>query len=316
MGRPGTYEQLLQVILVDNVPETERRTRVLSHKEMLSAGGASAGPLLALLLILLHPSSPSPEGGGIDSAGWSLALLRNIIRVGMLSFLLVEPFGFLLDRTAVEGSSRDGKPTPACDDDVPAWTQARACGLPKRWLIPIWTDIVWAGTQISGSLSLAYVPLFFRKDFAMSPGMFMLVRFFENIMLSSMNAATPKIVAALGRGWAAIAFLMAGAVLMLCFAQTSVGWIAAVLFILRTATARANVPCTQSIIFECVAARHRGKWTAVTSFKAVSNGAGAWLGGYLADRTGDYRTAFELTGSLHGIFAVLLIPVACWLPRG
>lgn len=49
---------------------------------------------------------------------------------------------------------------------------------------------------------------------------------------------------------------------MLGVASAHQTFLAATLFILRTAIARANVPCVQSIIFESVLPKHRGRWTA------------------------------------------------------
>ncbi|CAK9014253.1 Hypothetical protein SCF082_LOCUS12269 [Durusdinium trenchii] len=173
---------------------------------------------------------------------------------------------------------------------------------------------MWGGTQIAGSMSLKYVPLFFRKDFAMTPSWLMVLRVAENCSLATMNWATPFISSKLGRAWAAILFIFAGGALMLGVANLGIAWLAATLFILRTTFARANVPCVQSIIFESVLPRHRGRWTAITSFKSATNGAGAWVGGYLADLTGDYRAGFSLTAGVHMLCAMLYVPVAFMVP--
>ena len=53
---------------------------------------------------------------------------------------------------------------------------------------------------------------------------------------------------------------------------------------------------------------------AITSFKSATNGAGAWVGGYLADRTGDYRAGFLLTASIQMICGVSYVPVAFMVP--
>ena len=47
---------------------------------------------------------------------------------------------------------------------------------------------------------------------------------------------------------------------MLGVAAVHQTWLAALLFVFRTAFARANVPCVQSIIFESVLVKHRGRW--------------------------------------------------------
>ena len=305
----GALDQSLEVFLVDNVPEAERRTQIFSRKEMLTWSGTAVGPLLALILILAHALA---GGAGGSTAGWSLALLRIVIEFGLLSYFVVDLAAFSLHAVdnecgSVQSRREGGEP--------PDWTNAKVCFVRKRWLIPIWTDLIWAATQIAGSFSMTYVSLFLRKDFGVGPTVLMLIRFFENAGLALMNLVTPKITARVGRGWAAVFFVFSGAVLMFIFAVSRSAWIAAASFVLRTALARANVPCMQSIIYECVSARHRGRWSAITSFKAVTNGAGAWLGGWLADQTGDYRTGFELTATVHCASAFLLIPVALWLPR-
>ncbi|CAE7256967.1 unnamed protein product [Symbiodinium pilosum] len=153
-----------------------------------------------------------------------------------------------------------------------------------------------------------------RRDFGLSPSWLMALRFAENLSLAALNFATPKIASKLGRGWAAVLFISSGGLLMIGVASARQAWLAALLFVCRTAMGRANVPCVQSIIFESVLPKHRGRWSAITSFKSATNGAGAWIGGYLADRTGDYRTSFLLTGAMHVASAVVFIPIACMVP--
>ena len=45
----------------------------------------------------------------------------------------------------------------------------------------------------------------------------------------------------------------------------------------------------------------------------VSN-EGAWVGGYLADRTGDYRAGFVLTASMQMLCAISYVPIAFMVP--
>ena len=54
---------------------------------------------------------------------------------------------------------------------------------------------MWALTQVAASMSLRYIPLFFRKDFGLSPSWLMVLRFVENVSLAALNFATPKILA-------------------------------------------------------------------------------------------------------------------------
>ena len=241
----GPFEQVLQVFLIDN-SLTEQRTLFLSRKEMFSWLGTAVGPLLALLLVNLHADT-----------GWSVPLLQNVVCAGFVGYLFVEPAVLLLRNANFVTQHNEGAST-----EIPAWTQEEKCGLKKQWLVPVWTELMWGGTQIAGSMSLKYVPLFFRKDFNMSPSWLMILRVAENLGLAAMNWATPAISAKMGRAWAAIFFIFAGGVLMLGVANLYQTWLAATLFILRTTFARANVPCVQSIIFESVLPKHRGRWTA------------------------------------------------------
>eukprot|EP00434_Breviolum_minutum_P014579 symbB.v1.2.012852.t2/scaffold875.1/size155714/1 len=289
----GPFDQVLQVFLVDNILPGQR-TLLLSRKEMLSWTGTAVGPMVALLLVNLHAKTD-----------WSIPLLQNVVCAGFVGYLFVEPAVLLLRNTHASIGNDVGTST-----SLPDWTQELKCGMKKQWLVPVWTEIMWGGTQIAGSMSLKYVPLFFRKDFAMSPSWLMILRMAENLSLAAMNFATPTISAKMGRAWAAIIFILVGGILMLGVASAHQTFLAATLFILRTAIARANVPCVQSIIFESVLPKHRGRWTAITSFKSATNGAGAWVGGYLADRTGDYRAGFVLTASVQMICAVSYVPVA------
>lgn len=317
-----SFDQVLQVVVVDSVLDAAGRSRILSRKEALTWGGRAVGPLLAMLVIFTHASSSGGGGGasGGEPSGWSLSMVRSIVLVGLSSFIVVEPAVLFLRRgdapAPAQGQACAGGAGAGAEEEAPAWTEAKVCGVRKRWLLPVWTDVSWAVIQLGGSISLRYLSLFFRRDFGLSPTALMLFRFLENAMLAGMTSLTPPITRALGRGWAAIMFTLGGAALMVCGARASVAWLAVTLFVLRTAVCRANVPCIQAIIFECVAKRHRGTWSAVTSFKSASNGAGAWVGGYLADRTGDYRAAFVLTGILQATGALALAPVALWLPRG
>lgn len=294
----GPFEQVLQVFLVDNTLP-EQRTLFLSRKEMLSWLGTAVGPLLALLLVNLH-----------SDTSWSVPLLQNVVCAGLVGYLFVEPAVLLL-RNAHPATRHDAASEVA---SLPDWTQEVKCGIRKQWLVPVWTEIMWGGTQIASSMSLKYIPLFFRQDFSMSPSWLMIVRVLENLGLAAMNFATPFISAKTGRAWAAILFIVAGAILMLGVASLHQTWLAATLFILRTTFARANVPCVQSIIFESVLPKHRGRWTAITSFKSATNGAGAWVGGYLADRTGDYRAGFVLTASMQMLCAISYVPIAFMVP--
>ena len=242
----GPFDQVLQVFLIDNIIP-EQRTLLLSRKEMLSWLGTAVGPLLALLLVNLHADT-----------NWSVPLLQNVLCAGFVGYLFVEPAVLLL-RTSSVGTN---VPEPdASTSALPAWTQEVRCGVRKQWLVPIWTEIMWGGTQIAGSMSLKYVPLFFRKDFGMSPSWLMILRVAENLSLATMNWATPFISSKLGRAWAAICFILFGGFLMQGVASLQQSWLAATLFVLRTTFARANVPCVQSIIFESVQPQHRGRWT-------------------------------------------------------
>ena len=125
---------------------------------------------------------------------------------------MVEPVIFFLRSPSVDMHlAAESTETPA----LPDWTQGKACGVRKRWLIPIWTDIMWALTQLAASVSLRYVPLFFRQDFGLSPSWLMALRFAENISLAALNLATPKIASKLGRAWAAVLFISSGGILMI-----------------------------------------------------------------------------------------------------
>eukprot|EP00439_Symbiodinium_sp_Y106_P041311 s249_g5.t1 len=293
-------DQVLQVFLIDNTSATER-TRILSRKEMVTWLGTALGPLAALTLVALVS----------EHGAWSISLVETVVCVGLLGSVVVEPVIFFLRSPSVDMHlAAESTETPA----LPDWTQGKACGVRKRWLIPIWTDIMWALTQIAASVSLRYVPLFFRQDFGLSPSWLMALRFAENISLAALNLATPKIASKLGRAWAAVLFISSGGILMIGVACAHQVWLAALLFVLRTTMSRANVPCVQSIIFESVLPEHRGRWTAITSFKSATNGAGAWIGGVLADRTGDYRASFLATGCIHVACASVFIPVARMVP--
>ncbi|CAE7557907.1 unnamed protein product [Symbiodinium natans] len=294
-------DQVLQVFLVDNTAPLER-TRTLSRKEMVTWLGTAVGPLVALTLV----TAVSERGA------WTLSLVETVVCVGLIGSVLVEPVVFFLRNP----SSDVADPSSAVSDAsaLPQWAQGTACGVQRRWLIPIWTDIMWALTQVAASMSLRYIPLFFRKDFGLSPSWLMVLRFVENVSLAALNFATPKIAAKLGRAWAAVLFIASGGILMIGVACAQQVYLAAALFVLRTTMSRANVPCVQSIIFESVLPKHRGRWTAITSFKSATNGAGAWVGGLLADRTGDYRASFLLTGAVHIASSVIFVPVACMVP--
>jgi len=241
----GPFDQVLQVFLVDNILPGQR-TLLLSRKEMLSWTGTAVGPMVALLLVNLHAKTD-----------WSIPLLQNVVCAGFVGYLFVEPAVLLLRNAHASIGNDVGTST-----SLPDWTQELKCGMKKQWLVPVWTEIRWGGTQIAGSMSLKYVPLFFRKDFAMSPSWLMILRMAENLSLAAMNFATPTISAKMGRAWAAIIFILVGGILMLGVASAHQTFLAATLFILRTAIARANVPCVQSIIFESVLPKHRGRWTA------------------------------------------------------
>lgn len=75
-------------------------------------------------------------------------------------------------------------------------------------------------------------------------------------------------------------------------------------------TFNSNICSAKLVIVDCL----HEPCQAITSFKSATNGAGAWVGGYLADKTGDYRAGFVLTASVQMICAVSYVPVAFMVP--
>ena len=314
-------------LMQDCLEDGSQRTRALSRNFSLQYVGQAAAPMLQALVLLCV--------GGLGAAGadetWQLPELRLTLVAGCLTYLAAEPASFAFRRAppavsapAPSSAGPDGERLaqagPLTGDGLGDWRQERVCrclrgGWRKMWAIPILVEATFVMILVGSGLSVKFFPLFFVREFRLSPLGLCLLNVAEPLGVAAATSLNPWATRRLGAARYAVVLMVAAPLLLL--GLTFAPWfpLVAPLFVLRTAVARSYIPLYQDIVFTCAPAEHRGKFSAMSAFRLSFFSASAFLGSWLADAYGSYRPAFLVTAVWQGACVLMFLPVVAWMPR-
>jgi len=77
----------------------------------------------------------------------------------------------------------------------------------------------------------------------------------------------------------------------------------------------AKGPLQRAVIMDLVTTESRGRWNSVQSLSSFTWSGSAALGGYFADKFGDYRYTFAITAIIYTMSGLLLVPLFWLLPK-
>jgi len=306
-------------LLADNVEDGLQRTRALSRNFSMQYVGQAIAPLLQFVVLL---SMGYSHGSSVNH--WQLPELRRTLLAGSAVYLIAEPASLLLRAVAPVVSAQttaQATGTPEASQPQTDWRQERVMrcgswsGLPKMWATPAAVEVTYFLVLCGSGMSTKFYPLFFATDFGMSPLGLCLLQSAEPLGVAALSRLNPLIVKQLGRAQTATLFMAISPIVLIsitCMHQIA---LAAPVFVLRTATARAYIPLFQAIVATCVPSRHRGKFAALQAFRMSFFSASAFLGAMLADAYHSYRPAFVVTAIWQLACIVVFIPVLVWMPR-
>jgi len=266
-----------------------------------------AGALLQLGMVLARDMRLD---GGSD---WSLGLLKELLLSGLLIHPIVVILCFCTHHVppgAASAAIGRNLEAETWRSDLLLWSARRDV------LVVAWATSCWIASVMGAGLTLKFVPLFWRRVVHVSPIGLLIVQVAEPWGLALCNSVTPRITKKLGQAESCVVFVMLGAIFLVVFALgAGREWmpfpLAAIVWVLRTSTGRAWVPCLQSIIYTCVPPTKQGRFTALLSIKSYTFSVFSGVGGGLADRYG-FRESFMLTAIVHALTAVAFVPVIGW----
>jgi len=314
---------LRSALLADNVEEGPRRTRVISRNYAMTYVGQATGPILQVIVIMAMGF-----GGGSGEGSWQLSELRFTLLVGCTVYFFAEPASLLFRavppavapctarQTVVEAGSAELRDAQA------DWRQERVlqcgpwAGVMKMWATPVAVETTFFFILLGSGMSTKFFPLFFARDFGLSPFKLSLLTAAEPLGVALLSRLNPHITRRLGRARTATLFMCLSPLLLLGVIEIPHVSLVAPIFVIRTATARAYVPLFQAIVATCVPSEHRGKFAAFNAFRMSFFSASAFVGAWLADSCHSYRPAFFVTAIWQWACIAFFIPVLLWLPLG
>jgi len=304
----GQIGQEAQTLLLQDCCADQDRVAVLAKKNWAENVALGVGPLVQLAIVFMRNMT---LGGDSD---WSLGLMKLFL----LSGLLIHPLVVILCVFVQHIPPGAGTSASGRDVEAEAWRSDRIMhGRVRRdVLVTVWATSCWIASVMGAGLTLKFVPLFWRRVVHLSPIGLLIVTVAEPWGLAVLNSITPRIAKKLGRAESCVVFVMLGAIFLVVFALgAGRSWmpipLAATIWVLRTSTGRAWVPCLQSIIYTCVPATKQGRYTAVLSIKSYTFSVFSGVGGGIADRYG-FRMSFMITAVVHALTALVFIPVVRW----
>lgn len=301
----------ITVMLADLAPPGPVRAKVMGWRVIAQQIGMSGGPLLQLVLIVCAGSQDA----------WTPRALAATLTAGLVQMVLLIPVAWCISRTA----SPDCQSTPTASsgiedvDVLPDWARRALCRgrWQLNWLVVVLLETSFLLTLLISGSAVTFSPLFFKQDLSFQP-----------VAICAMAALSPLFVAAfvpvcvgLAQRMGTVPGIVLGTVLGGGF-QLLLGlcpncWSAVVVYFLRNAFMRSRDPLYQALLMDCLERRYRGRFSSITSVRAVTWAGSAFLGGLLLDSHGsDYRLLFMLSGALMSLVPTMVVlPLLCLVPR-
>eukprot|EP00415_Alexandrium_ostenfeldii_P001908 UN1908 len=171
--------------------------------------------------------------------------------------------------------------------------------------------------MFGSGFTVKFLPLFFKADFGFAPAEVCVLMAAMGLCTAVYGLLIPsRLARAIGRARAAFATHVVACAALYVFTALRDWRVALPLWLARYAAMNSVTQLTAAIVMDCVDSGSRGRWGGIVSLKAGIWSGTAFLGGMLADATGDYRAAFLATAAAHTVAALVLLPVLWLVPRG
>lgn len=283
-------------MVADSVtPET--RTKTVSDQTSVRLLANSLGPLLQVALLLC-----------LREDHWETWLLRRVICVGCILWPLVVAWTYKikelppLEKTQGQQNSRA---SVFSQEDL----DRRVCGVKVRWWLAITLEVVTLITSVGAGMTVKYFPLFFRVDYGLTPVQLCLLTFTYPVAIAGMVQVCQRVGKRMGRLNAVILFHISATCCLWMFCYSRSLPLVVALYLLRGALMNARGPIVRAIIMDLVSSDLRGRWSSIQSVSQFSWSGSAFIGGYIADASGDYRTTFVVTACIYTVSGLCVLPL-------
>mmetsp|Transcript_115430 Transcript_115430/g.337570 ORF Transcript_115430/g.337570 Transcript_115430/m.337570 type:complete len:444 (+) Transcript_115430:89-1420(+) len=308
-----THEGTSTSLAADYTAEGEQRTHAIAQLQAARFLGQAVAPAAQAALIPLYGAN-----------AWGQERLKHILLLGLLAELGVcLPYlrlrtldsAELASLTAAESElvvAGAGAESPGS----PGWREETRLGWRKGLLVPVLAEASQILVMFGSGVSVKFLPLFFKADFGFSPAEVCLMMAAMGFGTALYGMIIPRRLARLmGRARAAFVTHVASCAALYVFAALRDWRLALPLYVLRYAAMNSVTQMSAAIVMDCVDRSSRGRWGGIVSLKAGVWSGTAFLGGLLADATGDYRAAFLATAAAHTVAGLVLLPVLWLVPR-
>lgn len=339
------FNSTAQVLIGDSVPP-EERPKALANLTTRRLLATSFGPLLQIILLLVLRRNEwdvkllhSVIASGLvlwplvicgiltleDLPAWEKVQVPDVPEVpaasppsvqspegGVESFASTGSLGSASSFSTSSGGRKKRKGTVFREEDM---NRPLCCGIAVRWVIAVSLEVQSFVTALGNGMTVKFFPLFFIAEYEFTPleicGLTMALPLFSTFTVNvcrRLSTVVGRLPACLGFHFAAVACLW-----VLCAVKSK--WLTVPLFLLRGGLMQVRPPLMRSIIMDLVPSDRRGRWNAFQSLRIFSWSGSAALGGWIADATGGYRTAFMVTAALHTVSGLLIVPLLLIYPE-
>lgn len=291
------------VLVVDCTPPRQR-TKVVADMQSVRLLANSVGPMLQVALLVC-----------LRQNHWQNDLLKWVISLGCLLWPLVLVWTLCLsDLPPLEKAASQrglGKDAVFRDEDL----DVRVRGIKVRYWIAATLEVVSFITAIGAGMTVKFFPLFFRIDYGFTPVEVCLLSFAYPVCIAGMVQLCRRASKIFGRLHCIVFFHILGTSCLWLMCYVRMLPLVLPLFIVRGALMNARGPVNRAVILDMVASEQRGRWNSIQSITQFTWSGSAALGGFIADRSGDYRFTFAVTAGIYSVAALLYVPLLFIYPR-
>lgn len=293
--------------LTDITAEGAVRTKGVQALYVARSVGMGVAPAVQALLILAYGAN-----------AWEHARLMHVLLVGLVAELGVCT-AYLLLR---EEQGPCAQEAPAVElrilsEGQTSWKEETCMGFRKCVLVPLLLELAQITAMFGSGCSVKFLPLFFKADFGFSPSQVCMTMASLELGTALYGQYVPRLLSRLmGRAQAAFATHVAANIAFYIFVILRDWRVALPLYVVRYSAMNSVTQLSGTLVMDTVSSESRGRWAGVVSLKVGVWSGTAFLGGLLADATGDYRVAFVATSVMHTVAALVLLPVVWLVPRG
>lgn len=181
-------------------------------------------------------------------------------------------------------------------------------------LIPFIVTVADFVTEIGAGMTVRFFPLFFIKDYGLSPTALCCVFCAYPLCVSLGMPMCQRLSRVLGRAQASFLFQCGGISMLLLMTSVQSLPLLILVFMIRGQLQNAVYPVDRSILMDYIPSKHRGKWNSVSALASMTWSGSAVIGGYLAD-CHDYRFTFMITAIVYTCGLLCYTPLLWLVPR-